>query len=129
MKLGLKDYTLRDTIILYFEGRIVYREEAAALARVAAKALQQCSQVVLELSAVENIDSAGLGQLVFAHLRAKEKGKELKLAGATGRVRELLDLTNLSSVLNTYASPAEAMEFGRGTSPLEPARVVCEYGN
>lgn len=131
MKLSLQDYTLGDAVILYCEGRIVYRAEAAALARVAGEALEQCSQVVLELSGVENIDGAGLGELVLAHLRAREQGKELKLAGASARVRELLELTNLSSVLAVYASVAEAMDFGGGMSPLIESAVdsFAEFGD
>lgn len=51
--------------------------------------------VVLDLTGVEFLDSAGIGILVGAHRRAKASGKAFRLAGVGPRVQRVLDLTGL----------------------------------
>lgn len=110
MKLSLETRRSGDVIIIHCEGRIVYREEAAALSRVVGEALQDTREVILDFEGVHSIDSAGLGELVLAHMSAEGQGKTVKLSGARPHVRELLELTNLTSVFEMYPSLEEAIE-------------------
>ena len=112
VKLSLEMRASGEVIVLHCEGRIVYGEEAAALSRVVAEALRRAQEVVLDLEGVESIDSAGLGELVLALLLAKEQDKSLKLAGVKPRVRDLFDLTRLSSVFEICPSVEEALVRG-----------------
>jgi len=117
LKLSLETRRLGDVIVVHCEGRVVFRDEAAALSRVAVEALQAAKEVVLDLEGVERIDSAGLGELVFVYVSAEGFGSTVKLAGPNPRVRALLDLTNLSSVFEIYPSLSEALaptEFAPG---------------
>jgi anti-sigma B factor antagonist len=102
LKLSLEARRSGDVIIVHCEGRIVYRNEAAALSRVAREALQHTREVVLDLEDVQSMDSAGLGELVFLHMSAEGQGKSVKLAGPKRHVRELLELTNLVSVFDLH---------------------------
>ena len=52
LKLSLETRNRGDVIIVHCQGRIVYRDEAAALSRVVGEVLQQTSKVVLDLSGV-----------------------------------------------------------------------------
>ena len=110
MKLSLETRHLGDVILVHCEDRIVYRDEATALTRVVTEALQHTREVVLDLEGVQRIDSAGLGELVLIRMVAEASGGTLKLAGPNPRIRELLDLTNLSSVFEVHASLVEALE-------------------
>ena len=74
MKLSLETRHLGDVIVVHCEGRIVYRDEAAALTRVATAALQNTREVVLDLEGVQRIDSAGLGELVLDPMAAEATG-------------------------------------------------------
>jgi anti-anti-sigma factor len=65
--------------------------------------------MVVDLSGVESIDSAGLGELVLAHMWAEAAGYELKFASPNRAVRYLFQQTNLNSVFDLYASIPEAM--------------------
>ena len=112
MKLSLEARRLGDVIIIHCEGRIVYRDEAAALSRMAGEALEHTREVVLDFGGVQRMDSAGLGELVLAHMSAAGQGKTMKLAGARPHIHELLELTNLSSVFDMYPTLEEAMETG-----------------
>jgi anti-anti-sigma factor len=98
---------------VYCEGRIVYRDEAAALSRVVGELLHNGTKLILDLSGVSSMDSAGIGELVLLKTWAEERNAELKCAGATAVVRTLLDLTNLDSVLDVYETLDEALESFR----------------
>ena len=118
MKLSLETRRSGDVIIIHCEGRIVYRDEAAALSRVVGEALQDTREVILDFEGVENIDSAGLGELVLAHMAAEAEGKAVKLSSAKPHVRELLELTNLTSVLEIYPRLEDAIETGDEFAPM-----------
>jgi len=62
-------------MIIHCEGRIVYRDEAAALSRVVGEALQDTREVILDFEGVESLDSAGLGELVLAHISAEGQAR------------------------------------------------------
>lgn len=53
--------------------------------------------VVLDLSGVEFLDSAGIGILVGAYRRALGTGKTFRLTGVGERVQRVLDLSGLPS--------------------------------
>jgi len=65
LKLSLETRNRGDVIIVHCQGRIVYRDEAAVLARVVGEVLQQAKKLVLDLSGVTSIDSAGIGELAL----------------------------------------------------------------
>ncbi|MGC4082137.1 MAG: STAS domain-containing protein [Vicinamibacterales bacterium] len=66
--------------------------------------------VLLNLAGVAYIDSAGLGELVNAFQMVKKQGGALKLVGVTKKLRDLLVITKLSTVFDTYDSEAAALE-------------------
>ena len=70
-------------------------------------------QIVMNLSDVSYMDSAGLGELVSAHAAAARQGAALKLANATKRLQDLLVITKLSTVFDMYDDEASAVSsFG-----------------
>jgi anti-anti-sigma factor len=56
------------------------------------------------------MDSAGIGELVLLHTKAQTDGTRLKYARPSPLVHNLLDLTNLNSVLDIHPSLEEALE-------------------
>jgi anti-anti-sigma factor len=113
LKLSLETRNRGEVIIVHCQGRIVYRDEAAVLARVAGEVLQQARKLVLDLSGVSSIDSAGIGELALLQSWAQGRHGELKLAGASPLVAELLELTNLDSVMEVYPSVEAALDSFR----------------
>lgn len=110
LKLSVETRNQGDVIIVHCHGRIVYRHEAAALSRVVGEVLHQGSKLILELSGVSSVDSAGIGELALLQTWAQERKAELKCAGANTTVRTLLDLTNLDSVMEVYPTLDAALE-------------------
>jgi anti-anti-sigma factor len=110
LKLSLEIRNRGDVIVVHCQGRIVYREEAAALSNLVGEVLDQTSKLVLDLSGVSSIDSAGMGELVLLHGWAQEKNVVLVCAGANSLVRTLLELTNLDTVLELHGSVESAID-------------------
>jgi anti-sigma B factor antagonist len=113
LKLSLETRNRGDVIIVHCQGRIVYRDEAAALSRLVGEVLQHAGKLVLDLSGVNSMDSAGIGELALLQTWAQERNAELKCAGANMLVRSLLDLTNLDSVIEVHPTLDAALESFR----------------
>lgn len=100
-------------LVVYCSGRIVYREEALELSRQLSDALQGNRQLVLEFSGIEAVDSAGLGQLAVILMWAQACRCNLRIAAPRKCVRELLELTNLASVVEMHPTLDEALSACR----------------
>ena len=109
LKLSVEARNYSGVIVVHCCGRIVYRDEAAALSRVVGEVLQERGKLVLELSGVTAMDSAGIGELVLLQTLATGKNAEFKCAGPNSALRALLDLTNLDSVIEVHSSLEEAL--------------------
>ena len=120
LKLSLETRNRGDVMIVHCQGRIVYRDEATALSRLVEEALEKGGKVVLDLSGVTSIDSAGIGELVFLHTRAQSQNAALKYASPSPLVRELLDLTNVDSILEIHPGIGEAM------AAFQPSEVCAD---
>jgi anti-sigma B factor antagonist len=69
--------------------------------------------ILLDLSGVSYVDSAGLGELVQAYATTKNRGGALKLLSVTKRLKDLLVVTKLLTVFDTYDTEADALaSFG-----------------
>ncbi len=67
-------------------------------------------KVLLNLSGVAYIDSAGLGELVNAFNTVKKEGGALKLVGVTKKLKDLLVITKLSTVFDAYDTEVAALQ-------------------
>ena len=69
--------------------------------------------IILDMSGVSYVDSAGLGEMVQAYATTKNRGGALKLVSVTKRLKDLLVVTKLLTVFDTYDAEAEALaSFG-----------------
>jgi len=82
-------------------------EMAQALGRLMAAGRRK---IVLNLGGTDMISTHGVAQCVAAQKRLRERGGELKLAGATGELRRVLDLLNLDKVLACYPEVRHAVQ-------------------
>ncbi len=67
------------------------------------------NRILLNLEKVKYMDSAGIGELVACYKRAKEKEGTVKLLNPSGKVYDLLQLTKLEEVFDTYRDEGEAL--------------------
>jgi len=109
LKLHLHTRAVDDVTILYCHGWITCGNEVAALSERIERLLPHKQHLVIELSGVEKIDSTGLGELAMVMMWARACGCSIKLANARHKVQDLLELTNLSSVLEIHPSLDHAL--------------------
>ena len=97
--------------ILGFVGRITLGDESNQVRTKIKEMLgKDKSQIVLDLAGVSHIDSVGLGMLVAGYTSAQNQGATLKLANLTKKLRELLNITKLVTIFDTYGSVDDAVK-------------------
>src|SRR5438552_9596151 len=72
--------------------------------------------VILDLSDVPYVDSAGLGLLVTAYVSRQKSGRRMVLSGINSRVQRLFDITRVASLFLIFSSPEEAIAALRGAA-------------
>ena len=109
MELRFDAHNYPGIVVVYCKGRMVYLHEASELSNRVSDWLQRTRQLVLELSGVESVAGAGLGQLAVIVMWAQACRCNIRIAAPRQNVRELLELTNLTSVLKIHSTLDEAV--------------------
>jgi anti-anti-sigma factor len=65
--------------------------------------------VILDLSEVPYVDSAGLGLLVSAYVSRQKAGRKMILSGINPRVQKLFEVTRVSDLFLIFSTPEEAI--------------------
>jgi anti-sigma B factor antagonist len=108
--LRMTDREVSGVSVLDIEGRIVLGEESNAF-REKVKGLLAAGKkkIILNLAQVGYIDSAGLGTLVATFHSARSQGATLKLVNLGSKFKEVLQVTKLMTVFDTYDTEAAAI--------------------
>ena len=67
------------------------------------------SKVILNFKNLSMMDSTGLGELTRSYTTAKNNGGMVKLVNMTARIKDILYVTKLITVFDTYESEEEAV--------------------
>jgi anti-sigma B factor antagonist len=102
---------LDGVVILDLSGRITIGEGTAML-RGAVERLLKAGELKLlvNLEEVDYVDSAGLGELVRAFTTVRAGGGQMKLIRLTHRIRDLLQITKLITVFETFDNETDAVK-------------------
>jgi anti-sigma B factor antagonist len=99
-----------DVTILDLRGKITLGDGDDMLKdRIASMMQQGRKKLLLNLANVPYIDSAGLGELVRTYTTVNRQGGSLKLLSLTKRITDLLAITKLLTVFETFDSEADAV--------------------
>src|SRR5215469_11013010 len=109
MALKLSPSTTNGVLVINCTGRIVFGDEAIQLRALVKRELSENNRIVLNLADVSYIDSGGIGTLVSLFTSARNAGGDLKLANLTKRVTELLQITKLITVFESYDDELKAV--------------------
>ena len=99
MSLHIEKEQIADVAVLRCTGKMM-RTEALCLLTDTVTSLSHLQVIVLDLSEVAMLGARGLGTLVSLHNWACANGIQLKLVNPSQRVRAILEMTGLTSVLN-----------------------------
>ena len=96
--------------VLELSGRLVLGEGDEPLKGKVKDLMQQGStHVMLNMTDVSYVDSAGLGALVGVSLSARHQGRTITLVNPSKRLVELLTMARLQHVVNVCDSEAQAL--------------------
>jgi anti-anti-sigma factor len=98
------------TAIVHCAGRIVYHQEARMLADTVRSLIESHDRVILDLSEVHDVDSAGLGTFASLYLYAREQQRSFALMNPRASVRDVLELTQLDRHLQVMPGNKAARE-------------------
>ena len=109
--------------ILDLAGKLTIDQDAQRLKdKINSLILQQRTKVILNLGEVSYIDSGGLGQLVASYGSLSKTTGGLKLLHVNKRNHDLLSITRLVTIFDTYDSEAEAVKsFDSPSGSTAPA--------
>lgn len=103
--------TSNGVTILDIHGKITIGEGSAEIRNKVRDLLQAGRKhILLNLGDVSYVDSSGIGELVSSYTTVTNQGGDLKLLNLTRKLRELLAITKLLTVFDSYDDEKEAIE-------------------
>ncbi len=110
----IQERAIGDVTVIDVNGKLTLGEGQEMLRDKVNSLIQQGQRkLLLNLAEVPYIDSTGLGVVVGAYTTVSRQGGALKLVNLTKRIQDLLAITKLLTVFETYDTEAEAINsFG-----------------
>ena len=106
----IEERTVGDVVVLDLKGRIALGEGDQLLKdKVNSLVNQGRKRIVLNLAGVPYIDSAGLGEVVGTYTTVSRQGGSLKLLNLTRKITDLLAITKLLTVFETFELEDDAV--------------------
>src|SRR5919204_1755532 len=106
----IEERNVGDVKVLDLKGKITLGEGDELLKdKVNSLVNQGSKKIILNLAEVPYIDSAGLGEIVRTYTTVSRQGGSLKLLNLTKRITDLLSITKLLTVFETFDSENEAV--------------------
>ena len=110
MSLKINIRETADAAILDMSGRVSLGEALGDLRDSIREALAgDQKNILLNLAEVNYIDSSGLGQLIGSYATVTSRGGQMKLLNLQKRVNDLMQITKLLTVFETYTDEGVAL--------------------
>lgn len=110
MDLEIEQRDREGITVLDLKGRLVAGDSTSVLReKVTALIAAGKANIIFNLKEVEYIDSSGLGSMVICYTSAKKQSGALKLLNLNRRNVELLVLTKLTTVFETFNDEQQAV--------------------
>jgi anti-sigma B factor antagonist len=111
MDIKIEERPVGVVTVLDMVGKLTMDEGAQHLKdKINSLIAQERTRIVLNLANVPYIDSGGLGQLVASYGSVMKTGGALKLLNVSSRNHDLLSITRLVTVFQSFDSEAEAVQ-------------------
>jgi anti-sigma B factor antagonist len=103
--------------IVDLRGSIDLGEASLTLRRTIRDLVERArTKIILNLSQVNSMDSAGVGELAGAYVPVKSKGGDLKFLNPTKKVYDMLKITQLDKVFEVYIDEQTAIRSFSGSA-------------
>ncbi len=109
-ELNIKERQAGDVTILDMDGKITIGDGNVALRSAIRRLIEEGKKkILLNLGGVGYVDSSGIGELVSSYTTIQREGGQLKLLNLTQKIQDLLGITKLLTVFDTYTEEAQAL--------------------
>jgi anti-sigma B factor antagonist len=116
-QLNINERQSGDVTILDLSGKITIGEGSVQLREAVRRLLDgNKKKILLNLGDVSYVDSSGIGELVSSYTTANNNGGQLKLLNLTKKIQDLLMITKLLTVFQTFDSEQDAVSSFRKAS-------------
>lgn len=123
MSIRIEERPVGSVTVLDIAGRLTMDEAAQHLKdKINSLISQQRTHIVLNLRNVPYIDSGGLGQLVASYGSVMRTGGALKLLNVNSRNHDLLSITRLVTLFESFDAEAEAVQSFQTIAPSALSR-------
>ena len=115
----IEERPVGSVVVLDLAGRLVAGEGVGQLKdKINSLIHQGQKKLLLNLESVPYIDSAGLGEIVRTYTTVSRQGGNLKLVNLTKRITDLLSITKLLTVFETFESEADALKSFKASAQV-----------
>jgi anti-sigma B factor antagonist len=98
-----------DIVVLEINGRITLGMDSKQLEWAVDKLVGEGrKKVIFDLSGVTHIDSTGIGIIMMSAGQVKKAGGELRGAGASGHVEQVLKMTKVDQIVSLHPTTVAA---------------------
>jgi len=119
MSVRLTTRESRGVTIIDAAGKLTLGDATGALLTTIRQLIDAGSRrIVLNMADLSYIDSSGLGELISAHTSAAVAGGEIKLLNLSRRVHDLMKLTKLLTVFESFDDETAAIDSFSGAKPV-----------
>jgi anti-sigma B factor antagonist len=109
-ELNINERQAGDVTVLDMSGKITIGEGSVALRSAIRKLIEEGKKkILLNLSQVSYVDSSGIGEFVASFTAIGREGGQLKLLNLTQKIQDLLAITKLLTVFDTYDDEPSAL--------------------
>jgi anti-sigma B factor antagonist len=109
-ELNIRERQAGDVTILDMDGKITIGEGSVALRSAVRRLIEENKKkILLNLANVGYVDSSGIGELVSSFTTVQREGGQLKLLKLTQKIRDLLGITKLLTVFDSFDDESEAL--------------------
>ena len=110
MSVSMKTRRVNDVVVLDLSGRLVMGEATLLFREAIRRYIADGNRrFVINLGEVSYVDSAGLGELVATYTTIRKQGGDVKLLNLTTKMKDLLQITKLLTVFETFENEGEAV--------------------
>jgi anti-sigma B factor antagonist len=107
----IEERSVGNVKVLDVKGQITFTQGDMLLKdKINSVVSQGHKQILINLAGVSYVDSAGLGELVGAYTTVARAGGSLKLANLTKKMHDLLTITKLVTVFESFDTEQEAVK-------------------
>jgi anti-sigma B factor antagonist len=117
MSFSLKTRKLDNVIILDMFGQLTIGESVALFKNTIQDEVTRGERhFVINLGQVTHVDSSGLGQMIATYVSIRKQPGNVVLLNLTARIKDLLQMTKLLTVFESFSDEAKAVEAAKKVS-------------